>query len=165
MSESPSTLDGSGFRGPQVCEIVGISYRQLDYWTRTGLVAASVAEARGSGSQRVYSYRDLVEVKVIKNLLDGGLSLQRARTAVEYLREHLGEEVASTNLVIDGSDSVLAVSDGEVVDLLKRGQGVLNIVPLSGVVQELDSKIHQLQPEVVDIDDVGGAEAASASGG
>src|ERR1700680_3629764 len=134
-----------GFRGPQVCMLIGITYRQLDYWARTGLLRPSIADARGSGSQRVYSYTDVVELKVIKQLLDAGISLQRARRAVECLRDGLGGDLASSNLVLVGSNSVLAHSDGEVVDLLKGGQGVLNIVPLSGVLEELDAAILLIQ--------------------
>src|ERR687895_2388815 len=122
------TTEEQGFRGPQVCSIVGITYRQLDYWARTDLVRPSVTDAKGSGSQRRYGYRDLLELKVIKNLLDAGVSLQSARKAVEYLRENLGEDVASANLVIDGTRSVLCRTDGEIVDLVRSGQGVLNIV-------------------------------------
>jgi len=133
-----------GFRGPQVCSIVGITYRQLDYWARTDLVRPSVADAKGSGSQRRYSYRDLLELKVIKSLLDAGVSLQSARRAIEYLRKNLGEDVASANLVIDGGGSVLARSGEEIVDLLRRGQGVLNIVPLAGVQGEVDAAIKEL---------------------
>jgi DNA-binding transcriptional MerR regulator len=133
-----------GFRGPQVCSIVGITYRQLDYWARTDLVRPSVADAKGSGSQRRYSYRDLLELKVIKNLLDAGVSLQSARKAIEYLRKNLGEDVAAANLVIDGGGSVLARTGEEIVDLLKRGQGVLNIVPMAGVVGEVDAAITEL---------------------
>jgi DNA-binding transcriptional MerR regulator len=139
----------TGFRGPQVCKIVGISYRQLDYWARTDLIRPSIADARGSGTQRLYSYRDLVELKVIKHLLDAGISLRTARKAIEYLREHLGEELASASLVINGSQSVLARSGEEVVDLVRQGQGVLNILPLAGMIQELDGKIHELEPTVV----------------
>lgn len=138
---SESAESAEGFRGPQVCNVVGITYRQLDYWARTGLLRPSIADARGSGTQRVYSYRDLLELKVIKQLLDAGISLQRSRRALECLRDGLGVDLASANLVLVGSDSVLARSDGEVVDLLKGGQGVLNIVPLSGVVEELDAAI------------------------
>jgi DNA-binding transcriptional MerR regulator len=133
-----------GFRGPQVCNLVGITYRQLDYWARTGLLRPSIADARGSGTQRLYAYRDLLELKVIKQLLDAGISLQRARRALECLREGLGANLASANLVLVGSTSVLARSDDEVVDLLRGGQGVLNIVPLSGVVEELDAAIVQI---------------------
>src|SRR6478672_260851 len=79
-----------GYRGPAVCKIVGITYRQLDYWARTDLIRPSIADARGSGTQRRYSYRDLVDLKVIKSLLDAGVSLQQARRAVKYLRNHLG---------------------------------------------------------------------------
>ncbi len=130
-----------GFRGPQVCALVGITYRQLDYWARTGLLRPSITDARGSGTQRRYSYHDVLELKVIKQLLDAGISLQRARRAVECLRDGLGGDLASTSLVLVGADSVLAHGDGEVVDLLRGGQGVLNIVPLSGVVEELDAAI------------------------
>src|ERR1700722_6418127 len=96
---------GLGYRGPQVCKVVGITYRQLDYWARTDLLRPSVSEARGSGTQRRYSYRDLVQLKVIKRLLDAGISLQQARRAIDCLRS-AGEDVASTNLVIDEGRTV-----------------------------------------------------------
>jgi DNA-binding transcriptional MerR regulator len=131
-----------GFRGPQVCKIAGITYRQLDYWARTDLLRPSISEARGSGTQRRYSYTDLLELKVIKQLLDAGVSLQSARRAIECLRTNVGGDLASANLVLNGASSVLAWSDGEVVDLLKGGQGVLNMVlPLAGVVEQLDAAI------------------------
>src|SRR5271165_167840 len=137
--------DVGGFRGPQVCALVGITYRQLDYWARTGLLRPSLAEAKGSGSKRVYSYLDVLELKVIKQLLDAGVSLQSARRAVECLRGSLGTDLASANLVLTGTNSVLARSNGEVVDLLAGGQGVFNIVPLAGVVEELDADIVRLE--------------------
>jgi DNA-binding transcriptional MerR regulator len=143
MADPAQSADG--FRGPQVCALIGITYRQLDYWARTGLLRPSIADARGSGTQRLYSYTDVVELKVIKQLLDAGISLQRARRAVECLRDGLGGDLASSNLVLVGSDSVLAHTHGEVVDLLKGGQGVLNIVPLSGVLEELDAAILQIE--------------------
>src|ERR1700749_4994387 len=136
--------DTVGYGGPTVCALVGISYRQLDYWARTGLRRPSLAEARGSGTQRRYSYRDVLELKVIKQLLDAGVSLQSARRAVECLRENLGADVASSNLVLTENSSVLARTNGEVVDLLAGGQGVFNIVPLAGVVEELDADIVSL---------------------
>jgi DNA-binding transcriptional MerR regulator len=132
-----------GYRGPQVCAIVGITYRQLDYWARTDLLHPSISQARGSGSQRRYSYRDLVQLKVIKRLLDAGVSLQAARRAIECLRSS-GEDLAAANLVIDDRRSVLARSGEEIVDLLKGGQTVLNIVPLGGVLSELDAAITDL---------------------
>jgi len=139
-----ATPEVEGFRGPQVCALVGITYRQLDYWARTGLLRPSMAEARGSGTKRVYAYRDLLELKVIKQLLDAGVSLQSARRAVDCLREDLGTDLASANLVLTGTRSVLAKSNGEVVDLLAGGQGVFNIVPMSGLVDELQAAIVQL---------------------
>jgi DNA-binding transcriptional MerR regulator len=136
-----------GFRGPQVCTLVGITYRQLDYWARTGLLRPSITDATGSGSQRRYSYSDVLELKVIKRLLDAGLKLQQARQAVECLRGDLGVDLASAQLVLAGTRSVLAQSDGEIVDLLAGGQGVFNILPLSGVVSELDAAIVEITAE------------------
>lgn len=142
-----------GYSGPQVCTIVGITYRQLDYWARTDLLRPSISEARGSGTKRKYSYRDLLELKVIKRLLDAGISLQSARRALEVLRGS-GTDVATANLVLNGSSSVLAHSGEEIIDLLKGGQGVLNIVPLAGVVEELEAAIHDLAPLLRAEDDV-----------
>jgi DNA-binding transcriptional MerR regulator len=132
-----------GYRGPQVCSIVGITYRQLDYWARTDLLPPSITEAHGSGSQRRYSYSDLVQLKVIKRLLDSGVSLQAARRAIDCLRSS-GDDLASANLVIDDRRSVLARSGEEIIDLLQGGQTVLNIVPLGGVVSELEAAITDL---------------------
>src|SRR3954454_5505425 len=109
-----------GYGGPQVCKIVGISYRQLDYWARTDLLRPSLADAAGSGTQRRYSYRDLVALKVIKSLLDGGVSLQTARKAIDYLRDHLGEELGTASLVIEGGSTVLARTGDDIVDLVRR---------------------------------------------
>jgi len=138
--------EAAGFRAPQVCKIVGITYRQLDHWIRTDLVAPSLAEAHGSGSQRLFSYRDLVELKVIKSLLDGGLALQSVRKSITYLRDGLGGDLATANLVINGSKSVVARTGEELVDLVRRGQGVLNIIPLGAVKDELDAQIVQFAP-------------------
>jgi len=138
----------AGFRGPQVCAIVGISYRQLDYWARTDLLRPSLADARGSGTQRLYSYQDLLELKVIKQLLDAGLNLKEARRAVVCLRSS-GGDLATASLVLGASGSVLARSGEEVVDLLRGGQGVFNIVPLAGVVGEVQAAIVALGPRDV----------------
>ena len=135
----------SGFSGPTVCRLTGVTYRQLDYWARTELVTPSITPATGSGSKRAYAYGDVLEVKVIKSLLDSGLSLMRARQAVHCLRESLGADLASSSLVLSDTGSVLAHSDGDLVDLLRGGQGVLNIVPLAGVVAELSTTIRQFQ--------------------
>jgi DNA-binding transcriptional MerR regulator len=134
-----------GFSGPMVCRLTGVTYRQLDYWARTELVTPSITPASGSGSKRTYSYGDVLEVKVIKSLLSSGLSLARARQAVECLRRSLGADLASSSLVLSDSGSVLARSDGDLVDLLRGGQGVFNIVPLASVVAELTTTIRQAQ--------------------
>jgi len=129
-----------GFSGPTVCRLTGVTYRQLDYWARTDLVTPSVTPAQGSGSKRAYSYGDVLEVKVIKSLLDSGVSLTRARQAVDCLRENLGRDVASSTLVIGENGSILADEEG-LVDLLRGGQGVFNVVSLAGVVAQLASTI------------------------
>jgi len=134
------------YRGPQVCSIVGITYRQLDYWTRTDLVKASVADAKGSGTQRLYSYEDLLQIKVIKSLLDSGFDLKKVRKVIEVLSDKLGEDVASANLVISDGRVMLAQSGDELVDLLRQGQGVLNILPIAGLQTELQAQITELHP-------------------
>jgi DNA-binding transcriptional MerR regulator len=140
-----------GFRGAQVCTVVGITYRQLDYWARTGLLRPSITDATGSGSKRRYSYGDVVELKVIKRLLDAGLKLQQARQAVECLRGDLGVDLASAQLVLADGRSILATTDGQLVDLLAGGQGVFNVLPLSGVVSELEAAIVELAgPDAVE---------------
>ncbi len=137
-----------GFSGKRTAEIVDITYRQLDYWARTDLVRPSMAEAAGSGSRRMYSYRDLLELKVIKSLLDAGIRLEQVRKVFAYMRNSLGEDVASANLVIDGSSSVLVNTGEELIDLLQNGQGVLNVLPLAGVKEEVDNRIVTLFPEI-----------------
>lgn len=157
-----------GFSGRRTAEVVGISYRQLDYWARTDLVTPSLAEARGSGSRRLYSYRDLLELKVIKTLLDSGLKLESVRKVFSYMREQLGEDISSANLVISGSTSVLVRSGEELIDVLQQGQGVLNVLALAGVKDEIDARIMELRPPVagaVPADDVGsGAGGAGGAG-
>ena len=132
-----------GFRGPQVCSIVGISYRQLDHWDRTGLLSPSLVRAKGSGTQRLYSYRDVVALRIIKQLLDAGVTLQRARRAIEFLRFY-GEDLSTASLVLGAADSVLVRDGEELLDLLRGGQGVFNVVPLDGVVGHVDAAIVEL---------------------
>lgn len=146
VSTSAHQATDTGFSGKQAAEIVGITYRQLDYWARTDLVRPSLADATGSGSRRAYGYRDLLELKVVKNLLDAGIKLESVRDVFDYLRANLGEDVATVSLVISGSGSVL-VRDGEgLIDLVRQGQGVLNILPLGGVKNEVDAAIVELFP-------------------
>jgi DNA-binding transcriptional MerR regulator len=135
-----------GFGGPEVCKIVDITYRQLDYWDRTDLLKPSLATAHGSGTQRRYSYGDLLKLKVIKGLLDAGVKLQTARTVIESLRDELGTDWHAASLVIDGTNTVLARDGEQLVDLVRKGQGVLNVVPVSNMVEELDAAIHRIAP-------------------
>ena len=137
-------MQQDGYTGRRTAEIVGISYRQLDYWARTDLIRPSLVDAAGSGSRRQYSYRDLLELKAVKSLLDAGIKLEQVRHVFNYLREQLGEDVATANIVISGTKSVLVRSGEELIDVLRAGQGVLNVLPLGGVKEELDASIHQL---------------------
>ncbi|MFT7475213.1 MAG: DNA-binding transcriptional MerR regulator [Verrucomicrobiales bacterium] len=139
--------DRIGYSGKSTAEIVGITYRQLDYWARTDLIRPSLTDASGSGSRRQYTYRNLLELKVVKSLLDAGIRLEQVREVFAYLQDELGEDIATANLVVNGSQPTLVRSGEEVIDLLKHGQGVLNILPLSGVVNELDEAIVELFPE------------------
>jgi DNA-binding transcriptional MerR regulator len=144
LSASAAAEAEGGFRGPQVCNIVGITYRQLDYWARTDLLRPSISDARGSGTQRVYSYTDLLQLKVIKQLLDAGVSLRSTRKAIECLRAS-GAEVASASLLIADDRSVLARSGEELFDLLRGGQGVLSIVlGMDKIVSEVDAAIMEI---------------------
>jgi len=152
-----------GFSGAKAAEIVGISYRQLDYWARTDLVRPTLTDAAGSGSRRRYGYTDLLELKVIKSLLDAGIRLENVRDIFSYLRDILGQEITSANLVIQGSTSVVIQSDGELIDLIHKGQGVLNILPLAGVRDEMDARIRELRPTAESSAEVGSEPAAPIS--
>ncbi|MBK6858322.1 MAG: MerR family transcriptional regulator [Microthrixaceae bacterium] len=135
------------YSGKKAAEIVGISYRQLDYWARTDLVRPSVTDASGSGSRRRYSYRDLLELKVVKTLLDNGIKLESVRQAFTYLRDQLGEDVASAQLIISGGSAILVRDDNELIDVLKQGQTVMTSVLSLGTVQrEVDDAIVHLFP-------------------
>jgi DNA-binding transcriptional MerR regulator len=145
--DTVTKIDRIGYSGKSTAEIVGITYRQLDYWARTDLIRPSLTDASGSGSRRQYTYRNLLELKVVKNLLDAGIRLEQVREVFAYLQDELGEDIATANLVVNGSQPTLVRSGEEVIDLLQNGQGVLNILPLSGVVDELDEAIVELFPD------------------
>jgi DNA-binding transcriptional MerR regulator len=138
--------DDVGYRGPTACAAAGITYRQLDYWARTGLVEPSVRAASGSGTQRLYGFRDILALKVVKRLLDTGISLQQIRTAVAYLHERGAGDVAQVTLMSDGASVYACTSPDEVVDLLQGGQGVFGIA-LGRVWQEVEGTLADLPAE------------------
>lgn len=137
-----------GFRAPHVCSLVGITYRQLDYWARTELITPSMQQAHGSGSQRLYSFTDVVQLKMIRRLKDAGMSLPKIRIAMETLREYLGEDrsLADVTLVADGSSIYAATSPNEIIDVLQRGQGVFAMA-VGPLTQELEADVQELFPE------------------
>jgi len=135
-----------GYRGPTACSAAGITYRQLDYWARTGLVEPSVRPASGSGSQRLYGFKDILVLKVVKRLLDTGISLQQIRAAVTHLRERGSADLAQVTLMSDGVSVYECTSPDEVVDLLQGGQGVFGIA-LGRVWQEVEGSLAELPSE------------------
>lgn len=152
---APEPGDGEvGYRGVTACSAVGISYRQLDYWARTGLVVPSVRDASGSGTSRLYSFRDLVVLKVVKRLLDAGVSLQNIRKAIEALRSRGVDDLAGITLISDGTTVYECRSPEEVVDLLQGGQGVFGIA-IGGAFKEIQGSLSLLPAEPV-----GGRESA-----
>jgi DNA-binding transcriptional MerR regulator len=135
-----------GYRGPTACRAAGITYRQLDYWARTGLVEPSVRPATGSGTQRLYSFRDILVLKVVKRLLDTGVSLQQIRVAVSHLRERGVEDLAQITLMSDGASVYECTSADEVIDLVQGGQGVFGIA-VGRVWREVEGSLAELPGE------------------
>ena len=159
LTASPEDV---GYRGPTACTAAGITYRQLDYWARTGLVEPSVRAASGSGSQRLYGFRDILALRVVKSLLDTGISLQQIRTAVVYLREHGESDMAQVTLMSDGASVYACTSPDEVVDLLQGGQGVFGIA-LGRVWQEVEGTLADLPAERAEDQPAAGDRAASSA--
>ena len=136
-----------GYRGATACAAAGISYRQLDYWARTGLVEPSIRNAMGSGSQRLYGFRDILVLKIVKRLLDAGVSLQNIRTAVDYLRNRGVTELERITLMSDGASIYECSSPDEIIDLLQGGQGVFGIA-VGKVWSEVEGTLATLQGEI-----------------
>lgn len=138
-----------GYRGPIACSAAGITYRQLDYWARTGLIQPSIRTAQGSGSQRLYSFRDILVLKVIKRLLDTGVSLQNIRAAVDHLRDRGVDDLAEITLMSDGASVYECTSEQEVIDLVRGGQGVFGIA-VGRVWREIEGSLAELPGERTD---------------
>jgi len=150
FGDALSDIDESaGFRGPVACRAAGITYRQLDYWARTGLVEPSIRPATGSGTQRLYAFRDVLVLKVVKRLLDSGVSLQQIRTAVEHLRERGVEDLAQITLMSDGASVYECTSADEVFDLVQGGQGVFGIA-VGKVWREVEGSLAEFPTERMD---------------
>jgi DNA-binding transcriptional MerR regulator len=147
--ELPDLDTTTGYRGPTACRAAGITYRQLDYWARTGLVEPTIRPATGSGTQRLYSFRDILVLKVVKRLLDTGVSLQQIRTAVSHLRERGVDDLAQITLMSDGASVYECTSADEVIDLVQGGQGVFGIA-VGRVWREVEGTLAQLPTERAD---------------
>lgn len=141
--------DEVGYRGPTACSAAGITYRQLDYWARTGLVEPSIRMASGSGSHRLYSFRDILVLKIVKRLLDTGVSLQNIRTAVQHVRTRGVDDLTGITLMSDGASVYECTSPDEVVDLVQGGQGVFGIA-LGAVWREVEGSLARLPGERYD---------------
>ncbi|WP_051943081.1 MerR family transcriptional regulator [Streptacidiphilus rugosus] len=138
-----------GYRGPTACAAAGITYRQLDYWARTGLVEPSVRPAQGSGTQRLYAFRDILVLKVVKRLLDAGVSLQSIRTAVDHLAQRPQDALPGITLMSDGATVYECTSAHQVVELLQGGQGIFGIA-VGAVWREVESTLSRLHGERTD---------------
>jgi DNA-binding transcriptional MerR regulator len=149
----PALDEDTGYRGPTACRAAGITYRQLDYWARTGLVEPSVRSATGSGTQRLYGFRDILVLKVVKRLLDTGVSLQQIRVAIEHLRERGVEDLAQITLMSDGASVYECTSADEVIDLVQGGQGVFGIA-VGRVWREVEGELAHLPSERAEDDAV-----------
>ncbi|MDR4533262.1 MerR family transcriptional regulator [Glutamicibacter sp. PS] len=161
----PQLDEHAGYRGPIVCRAAGITYRQLDYWARTGLVEPAVRGAQGSGSQRLYSFRDILVLKVVKRLLDTGVSLQQIRSAVMHLRERGVDDLAQITLMSDGASVYECTSADEVIDLVQGGQGVFGIA-VGRVWREVEGSLAQLPSESSEqpaVDELAARRAAKAA--
>lgn len=145
----PELSNEVGYTGKQAANAAGITYRQLDYWARTELVEPTVRGASGSGSQRLYGFRDILVLKLVKRLLDTGISLQQIRTAVEQLRAAGIRDLAGTTLMSDGASVYLCTSNDEVIDLVSRGQGVFGIA-VGKVLHEVESTLLEFDPTAPD---------------
>ncbi len=157
-----------GFRGPVACGAADITYRQLDYWARTGLVVPEIRAAGGSGTQRLYSFRDILLLKVIKRLIDAGISLQQIRTAIDHLRARGVDDLSGVTLLSDGVSVYECTSDDQVIDLLKGGQGMFGIA-LSGVWRDIEGSLATLPserpaPEAAALDELSSRRRARAAG-
>ncbi len=141
-----------GYRGPTACQAAGITYRQLDYWARTGLVEPTVRTATGSGTQRLYSFKDILVLKVVKRLLDTGVSLQNIRVAVDHLRDRGIEDLAGITLFSDGTTVYECTSAEEIVDLLQGGQGVFGIA-VGGTMREMSGQLAEFPGERIGAED------------
>lgn len=142
----PDLDEATGYRGPTACRAANITYRQLDYWARTGLVEPSIRPATGSGTQRLYSFRDVLVLKVVKRLLDTGVSLQQIRTAVEHLRDRGVDDLANITLMSDGASVYECTSADEVIDLVQGGQGVFGIA-VGRVWREVEGSLAEFPTE------------------
>ncbi len=142
----PELDEEVGYRGPTACRAAGITYRQLDYWARTGLVEPSVRTATGSGSQRLYGFRDILVLKVVKRLLNTGVSLQQIRAAISHLRDRGVDDLAQITLMSDGASVYECTSADEVIDLVQGGQGVFGIA-VGRVWREVEGELSQLPSE------------------
>ena len=166
LFESEFTLPADlGFRGPVASHAAGITYRQLDYWARTGLVTPAIRSADGSGTQRLYSFRDILLLKVVKRLLDAGITLQQIRTAIAHLHDRGVEDLTSMTLMSDGVSVYECTSDNEVIDLLRGGQGMFAIA-LGGVWRDIEGTLSTLPTQRIEdgMDELAKRRAEKQSG-
>jgi predicted RNase H-like HicB family nuclease len=137
-------MKGSGFGSSIVLNLTGVTYRRLDYWARSGLVGSSIREAAGHGSRRVYSFEDLVALRVVARLLDAGVSLQAVRRAAEYLKRHTVRPLSTLALAAKGNRVfVLTGNPAKIIEATSQGQVVIAI-DVEPIVKDLRSDVTEL---------------------
>ncbi len=143
-------IKATGFKSKSVAKMLGISLRQLDYWVRTDLIKSSILSSEGRGSTRVYSFLDLIQINTVKALLAGGMSIQKIRKSVQYVKDKLGEEIPLTaRLITDGESILKVVRDNyefiEAIDTLEhQGQGVF-LISIGKLKQEVEEKVKEFE--------------------
>lgn len=139
-----------GYTGPEVCKITGISYRQLDHWTTSNLIQASIRNLKGSGFHRIYSFQDIIQIKLVNKLREAGVSLQKIRIALKNIDSILGDNINISDVsVFSDGKSIYVISDNDqMIDLLKKGQAVFGI-SLGPVHTEAEAEVFSLYPDKV----------------
>ncbi|NMM99716.1 transcriptional regulator [Bifidobacterium sp. DSM 109958] len=116
-----------GYRGTVASKVAGITYRQLDYWARKQIVEPSINPSHGSGSRRLYSFKDVVILAVSKRLLDAGVNLQNVTTAIGFLTQRTAAQLENVTIMCDGDEVHECTTNEQVIELVHSGKAVFGV--------------------------------------